>query len=765
MSTIITEVVKADGRKVPFDANKLNKWGEYAAKRSVSWSEMVMDTVDQLYNGCTTKEIHQAMINACVNKKDEKHLKVAARLLRGSLYKSVYGKSTPDTFEVTYSKLVRDGFWQDFDLSTEEMKLIEDAFDPSYDKEYEYTSLSQFIDKYALSRFVGGVKVPVETPQVALMGIALALFKKDSLEHTIKFYNIIKQRKINIATPIMAAARTGFNEFTSCFLSTCGDTLESIRTGMGLSYTMTANRSGVGFEFDIRSVGDIVGNNKCLHAGKLPHYKMLLSTIKSVTQGVRGGASTVTFNVLDPELDDLLRLKNPTTSLNKRIELMDYSLAWNNDFLKRVAKNDKWLLISKKDAPDLHKAFYEDRSNFPTLMGKYLKLYDGQNSVENLLDPEYTPNNVATFNGKVVNARDVMKTFLVQRQETGRMYCINVDTANDHSPYEQDIVRISNLCQETLLPTRGFTDDSSLNKVVSEDDGLVGLCFLLATDVGKCSIGDIEEVNFYACRALDNIISMTHYPYKTLEDVGKNYRSIGVGITNLAYLMAKEGLSYASEEGRNFVHQVSERHQYYLYKASVRLAKERGKFGWYDRTKYAKGLLCIDTYTKAIDDYHSQGLLCDWDTLREDISKYGLRFSTHSAMMPVESSSAWGYSANSVYPIRAGVLVKSRPEGLVPFFAPEWSKYEKAYDIAWDIAPQDLYKDYGIIQKFTCQGISADSYLDFSKEGGKVSVMSMMKDMLFSQKVGMKTHYYLNQRTEDKHTKEEKSSDCDSCSL
>lgn len=750
MSFVITEIVKSNGVIKPFEPSKLNKWGEYAAKRSVSWSEIVLDTVDQLYNGCTTKEIHQAMINACTNKKDEKHLKVAARLLRGSLYKDVYGKPTPEAFSTTYLKLVSGGFWQDFSLTEEEMRLLDSTFDPDYDKNYEYTSLLQFIEKYALHRFVEGVKVPVETPQVALMGIALALFKEDSLSHVINFYNIIKERKINIATPIMAAARTGANEFTSCFLSTCSDSLGSIKAGMNLAYTMTANRSGVGFEFDIRSEKDIVGNNKCLHAGKLPHYKMLLSSIKAVTQGVRGGAATVTYNVLDPEIDDLLRLKNPTTAVSKRIELMDYSLAWNNEFLKRVAQNGKWVLASKVAIPDLHEAFYNKRDTFTEVLDTTLKdislgLY------------KKTPN------VKVVSARDIMKVFLVQRQETGRIYCINIDNVNDHSPYKL-LIRKSNLCMETLLPTRGFKDEYSLDKSVSDDDGLVGLCFLLATDVGKCTFDEIENVNYYACRALDNIVSMTHYPYKSLEDVGLNFRSIGVGITNLAYLMAKEGLKYSTEAGRNFIHKVAERHQFYLYKASNRLAEERGKLGWYDKTRYIDGTLCLDTYKKEIDEHHSQELLMEWGQLRKSIDKYGLRFSTHSAMMPVESSSSWGYSSNSLYPIRQGVVIKSRPEGLIPFFAPEWDTLKKSYELAWDIPAQDLYKVYGIVQKFTCQGISSDSYLDFSKQEGKVSVKEMMKDMLFSQKVGMKTHYYLNSRTEDKHNKEEDST-CDSCSL
>lgn len=762
---MIKTVVKRDGTKVPFEAEKLNKWGEWATKEDLAWSDIVLTAMDNLYEGCTTTDIHKAMINACVDKKSEKYLGFAARLLRGDLYKKVYGSAEPLPFSIKYKELVQEGFWQDFKLSDKDLEELDKTLDHKADKQYEYTSLLQFIDKYALSRYVNGMKVPVESPNLALMGISLALFKEDSLEHVKNFYNIIKDRKINIATPIMAAARTGFNEFTSCFLATTGDTLESIMAGNNLAYTMTANRSGVGFEFDIRSHGDIVGNNKCKHAGKLPHYEMLLKTIKSVTQGVRGGAGTVYYNILDPEFDDLIRLKNPTTPLSKRIELLDYSLVWNNEFLKRVAKNEDWLLVSKREAPDLHDSFYNERDKFPSILESYLSEHESS-GVSSFLVEEVT-SSIKRGKGKVVNARDLFKTFLQQRQETGRIYCANVDTLNDHTPYDKDVIRMLNLCAETSLPTRGFNSVASLDKPVSEDDGLVGLCFLLATDWGKCSIDEIDYVNYYACRALDNIITMTSYPFETLRDVGHNYRSIGVGITNLAYTLAKNKVKFSSEEGRNLIHRIAEKHQYSLYKASTELAKERGAFGWYDRTKFAKGLLCIDTYTKEIDKYHSQELLCDWDSLREDIKENGLRFSTHSAHMPCESSSGWGYSTNGVLPIRQGVLMKSRPEGLVPFFAPEYNKYKEWYERAWDIETKDLYIDYGIIQKFTCQSISADTYMDFSKfENGLVPMKKMMQDMLFSMKIGMKSHYYANSKTENKdNTSNENDTECESCKL
>ncbi|AUS02780.1 ribonucleotide reductase R1 subunit [Vibrio phage 2.275.O._10N.286.54.E11] len=755
---MIKNVIKRNGETVPFDAEKLNRWAEYATKMKVNWSEIVFNTVEKLHDNVTTLQIHQAMIDACTDKKKEEYLNVAARLLRGDLYKNVYGSEVPDAFSTTYAKLVRDGFWEDFNLTADELEILDATVDYTQDKTYEYASLCQFIDKYAISKYINGKKMPVETPQVALMGIALALFKNDSMTHVVNFYNIIKKRTINIATPIMAAARTGENGFASCFVTTSGDTLDSIMAGNNLAYRMTANRAGIGFEHDIRSVGDIVGNDKCKHAGKIPHYKMLVETIKSVTQGVRGGAATVSFNCLDPEIEDLLRLKHPTTPLAKRVELMDYSLVFNEEFRKRVAKNEDWLLVSKVQAPDLHQAFYENRDKFPELLASYLAPHSGR--IASFLT-EGTPKKAI---GTVVKARDIAALYLTQRQDTGRVYSFNVDHSNDHTPFKETI-RLSNLCHEIHLPTRPYSSPVALDKQHGfGNDGLVGLCFLLALDVGKIiSDDEYKQAAYYAARALDNIITNMFYPYETLREVGEKYRSIGVGITNLAYHMAKEDLLYSEEEGRNEIHWIAERHAYMMYQASNSLAEERGVFEWYNETKYADGYLIIDSYNKEVDNHHSAKVVYDWEGLRTQVAKHGLRFSTHTAHMPTESSAVWGYSANGVYPIRSGMVLKQRPEGIVPFLPPEYEKLQYAYQFAWDVSTKDLAKCYAILQKYCDQGISADEYIDFNqRKDGKSSMKEMMQDWMFWYKLGLKTIYYKNTKTET--TDDSISGDDDGCS-
>lgn len=706
--------------------------------------ELLVDALEKLAGDTVkTSDIHLAMVETCLDKGTEPHLAVAARLTRGDIYRQVYGSSKPCSFSESYKKLVETGYWMDFGISPEDMIRLDEAFTPETDKLLEYASLCQFIDKYGLGEGFGLAKVLVETPALCTMGIALNdFYARDGIEHAINYYDIIKFRKINIATPIMASSRTGDNGSASCFVYTTGDSLKSIAAGNELGYIMSANRAGIGMEFDIRSLKDTVANGKCQHAGKIPHYKALQAIIETAKQGVRSGAATITFSALDPEFEDLVRMKHPTTDETKRFPKMDFSMAYNMEFLRRAKSGREWLLISKIHAPDLYAAQYVNREDFPGLLTKYLDLVkDGK------------------VKGKVVRAMSMLKTYCTQWQETGRVYSLNLDHANDHTPFKKPI-RISNLCQEIMLPTHEFKNSAELDEEANPDKGVVGLCFLMAIDIARTSDEEYAHVAYYAARALDNIIEGMNYPFLNLES-GKKYRSIGIGITNMAYRLARDGLNYDDQYSRTEIHKIAERHQFSLYKASVELAKERGRFEWYDKTHYPEGKLCIDTYNKNIDKFHDAELEMDWEGLKADIAKYGLRFSTHSAHMPCESSSMYGYSTNGLYPIRNYKVIKSRPEGLAPFPAPGLNSIGMNYQLAWGIATKDMYTFYGIMQKFTCQGISADTYEEKSQyHEERIPMDTLVGNFFYAAYVGIKTGYYFN--TDGKSSKE---LDCESCDV
>lgn len=305
---------------------------------------------------------------------------------------------------------------------------------------------------------------------------------------------------------------------------------------------------------------------------------------------------------------------------------------------------------------------------------------------------------------------------------------------------------------------------------VIEDMGEIGLCSLAAIAAGLVSDEEYEEVAYYASLMIDNVIDIMEYPFPQLKVTAQARRSIGVGITNLAFAMAKEGLKYSTLEGKQYIFRLAERHSYYLHKASLRLAKERGICEWADRTKYSEGWLPIDTANKEIQRLIGQPLLCDWEALRSEMKAIGgLRFSVHEAHMPCESSSVAGGHTNGLYPIRAYKVVKTSGTNKNLFIAPELDTLASSYELAWEIPTNDMIDVYAIVQCFTGQAISADLYIKYDKEGKReLSAKTLLQEWLRRVKLGMKTKYYTNSSTGvelDASPKEEEAPVCDSCSL
>ena len=188
-------------------------------------------------------------------------------------------------------------------------------------------------------------------------------------------------------------------------------------------------------------------------------------------------------------------------------------------------------------------------------------------------------------------------------------------------------------CLEIGLPTKGYDSIEDLYKY-EETSGEIALCNLGAIVAGRVSFKEYEEVAYRALKMVDNVIEIMDYPFENLRYTAQARRSAGIGITNLAHDMAEKGLKYDTIEGKQYMHRLAEIHSYSLHKASVRLAKERGKCAWFDRTKYADGWLPIDTANRFIDTVVNQPLLCDWEGLREEIKQYGMRNSVLEAYMP-----------------------------------------------------------------------------------------------------------------------------------
>jgi ribonucleoside-diphosphate reductase alpha chain len=740
------KVKKRDGGLEDFNIEKIHDVLFWATKdiKGVNVSDIEINTQLQLHDGIESTKIHEVLIYAAadlISDTTPNYQHVAANLLNYFLRKQVFGVS--DNMPSLLSVIKKNIDYGVYDTeilelySEDEIEQLERVIRHNRDYLFVYAGLQQLVDKYLLKdRTTSKI---YETPQYMYMLIAMILNsneKENRLKAVKSFYNDISSFEISLPTPIMCGVRTPSRQYSSCTLIDVGDSLPSIfHSNTAVGY-YTANRAGIGLNFGrVRGVGSKIRNGEVVHTGVIPFLKMFESTTKCCTQnGVRGGSSTTHFPFWHKEIEEILVLKNNRGTDDNRVRKMDYSIQFNRLFYKRFVQNEKITVFSPHEVPDLYDAFYTDTDEFISLYEKYERS--------------------RSIFKRDIPARKLFMHFCQERIETGRMYVMNIDNTNEHSSFT-DPIYMSNLCQEITLPT------TPISHIDSEEDGEIALCILSAINVGAIrKLNDLESISYNIVKSLDYIIDNQYYPVNASKKMLKR-RSIGVGVTNLAYYLAKNGFSYEDKGAISLVDELAENIQYYLLKASVRLAKERGKCEWFERTKYSKGILPIDTYAKEVDNICKRKLTHNWTELRAEIKKYGLRNSTLTALMPCESSSLVTNSTNGIEPPRSLVTIKKSKQGLIPQVVPEIAKLKNKYTLAYDMKSNVGYINIcAVLQKYFDQAISANHYYNFAKyEEGNLPMSVVAKDILYSYKVGLKTLYYAN--TDDGKTDTvEEDNDC-----
>lgn len=299
---------------------------------------------------------------------------------------------------------------------------------------------------------------------------------------------------------------------------------------------------------------------------------------------------------------------------------------------------------------------------------------------------------------------------------------------------------ITGNCMEIGLPTKPLNN-------ISDEEGEIALCTLGALNLGmvdKDKLEDIEESMDLIVRALDSVLDYQNYPVKAARNSVDKYRPLGIGVINYAYYLAKNGARYSNASGYKLTHELFEAIQYYALKSSVQLAKEKGKCGAFENTKYSKGILPIDTYKKSIDEFASFDYKLDWESLRKDIVEYGLRNATLTSLMPSESSSQVSNATNGIDLPRGPITVKASKDGILKQVVPEYEKLAYDYEYLWyDSSNMGMLKLVAIMQKFVDQSISTNTrYNPANYPNGKVPMKEMLKELLLAYKYGVKTLYY-----------------------
>ena len=725
-----TKVVKRNGSIETLDLDKMHLMVEEACRglKGVSASQVEMQSGIQFYDGITTGEIQEILIRSASDLIDLDHPNyqyVAARLLMFALRKNLYGKmrELPHLEQHIVDCVSAEVYDHDIytKYSQEEIDKVNSFIDHERDFLFTYAGLRQVVDKYLVQdRSNGGV---YETPQFMYIMIALTIFaeypKETRLSYVKRYYDAISKHKINIPTPIMAGVRTPLRQFASCVLIDVDDTLDSIFSSDMAIGRYVAQRAGIGINAGrIRGINSKIRGGEVQHTGVIPFLKKFEATVRCCTQnGIRGGSATVHFPIWHQEIEDILVLKNNKGTEDNRVRKLDYSIQISKLFYERFIQDGEITLFSPHNVPGLYDAFGSDR--FDDLYVQYEK------------DP--------SIKKKTVKAQELVLDLLKERAETGRIYIMNLDHCNSHSSFK-DKIEMSNLCQEITLPTYPIQH-------IDEEHGEIALCILSAINVGKVkSDEELEDLCDLSVRSLDELIDYQNYPVKAAEIATKARRSLGIGFIGLAHYLAKLGFKYDSQEAWNAVHGLSESFQYFLLKASNQLAKEKGYCENFGRTKYADGILPIDTYKKEVDEIVAPKYQHDWETLRLSILEHGLRHSTLSAQMPSESSSVVSNATNGIEPPRGFLSIKKSKKGPLKQVVPQYTSLKNNYTLLWDMKSNEGYiKIVAMMQKFFDQAISGNwSYNPENYPDNEVPVSVMANDFLTTYKYGWKTSYYQN---------------------
>ena len=718
-------VTKRSGEREPLNLDKIHRVIMWAAEglNNVSASQVEIKSHIQFYDGIKTEDIHETIIKAAADLISEDapdYQYMAARLAIFHLRKRAYGKFEPPRLYDHVKKMVAEHRYDEHlmdDYSEEEFDQMDEFLDHWRDMNFSYAAVKQLENKYLVqNRVTGDI---YESAQFLYILVAACLFsdypKSTRMDYVKRFYDAASEFKISLPTPIMSGV-----------LIEAGDSLDSINATASAIVKYVSQRAGIGINAGrIRALGSPIRNGEAFHTGCIPFYKYFQTAVKSCSQGgVRGGAATLFYPLWHLEVESLLVLKNNRGVEENRVRHLDYGVQFNRTMYQRLIKDDYITLFSPSDVPGLYDAFFEDQDEFERLYQQY----EQDESIRK----------------KRIKAIELFGLFMQERASTGRIYVQNVDHCNTHSPFDSKVapIRQSNLCLEIALPTKPLSH-------VNDEEGEIALCTLSAFNLGKIeSLSEFENLADLAVRALDSLLDYQEYPVPAAYNATMNRRTLGIGVINFAYYLAKHGVKYSDGSANGLVHQTFEAIQYYLMQASMNLAKEKGACPKFNETTYSQGIMPTDTYKKDLDKVCDEPLHLDWDKLRADIKQHGMRNSTLSALMPSETSSQISNATNGIEPPRGFVSIKSSKDGVTKQVVPDYENLKDKYELLWQIPNNKGYLELvGIMQKFVDQTISANTNYDPNKfDAGKVPMKQLLQDLLTAYKLGVKTLYYHNTR-------------------
>ena len=718
---MIKTAKKRSGEVVPFDLDKIHKsiaWGCHGIK-NVSESEVELNAQLQFEEGGLTSDYHKSIIKSAANlisPRTPNYQYVAAKLLLMEVRKDVFGQFEPLPLIDTVHANIKRGLYEDFFLSytADEINHFDSKIQHKKDFDFTYAGLRTVLDKFTLKDKLDNDRL-FESPQQLFMLVSMAMFKNEGVDRSklvVEYYHELSDFIISLPSPIMSGLRTTVKGYSSCCLIDTGDSKESLTAANSAAVIMTSIKAGIGlFGGSIRGIGAGVANNTVIHTGNVPILKWFEAGVKSFSQGARGGSATIYYPFWHWEIEKIITLKSNKSTPENSVRKLDYGVGLNKLLFDRAAANDKITLFSAEETPDLIKNLYD----YDLWLETYLKYERKQGIRKNK-----------------ISAREFLTNYATEYFETGRLYPLFLDNANN-GPLK-DVIKMSNLCAEILLPTKELQN-------VDDPNGEIALCILSNVNAGRIKTLDkLERTAQLLVRGLDNLIDIQEYPLPSAENPTINARYLGIGVSDWAHALTRHKVRYDSSEALDLAEEFMEHWQYNLLKASNELAKERGEANWFrERSKYADGWLPND------------GKWCfipkkKWEALRKSIVVHGLRNNTLSAIPPAGTSSDVSNSTSGIDMPRDWMVTKKSKSGPMKQIVPNFSKGSSYYTLAFEVDNIKYLNMVARFQLYVDQSISTNTYWDekdFNADG-KMPMSKLVRMLKHAHKIGMKSLYYMN---------------------
>jgi ribonucleoside-diphosphate reductase alpha chain len=784
-------IIKRNGRTEPLDITKIQKYTSAAIEglSGVSQSELEVDAQIQFRDGITSKEIQQTLIKTAVDKIDidaPNWTFVASRLFMFNLYHQVNGFTGYCSLEKYFKKGEKEGRLMLGLSDMYDLEKLEKHIKPERDMLFTYLGVKTLYDRYLIKDKEGN---PIELPQHMFMAIAMFLAQREENkeEWAIKFYDMISQFEVMLATPTLSNARTTRHQLSSCYIGSTPDNIEGIFDSYQEMAMLSKFGGGIGWDWTgIRSMGSFIDGHKNAAGGTVPFLKITNDIAIAVDQlGTRKGAIAVYMEPWHIDINDFLDLKKNSGEERRRAHDL-FPAMWLNDlFMQRVQEDGIWTLFDPYDAGELATLYGEDFNK------RYKELEEDESIIK-----------------EKIKAKNLWKKILTSYFETGSPFLCFKDNANRANPNKHTgVIRSSNLCTEIFQNTNPnhykikfiFENGESISyeedEIVRVDSGIekpakkvtaldslggmpiyvvekekingdTAVCNLASVNLSRINTKeDIDRVVPIAVRCLDNVIDLNFYPIEKVKRTNMKSRSIGLGVMGEAQMLAEKGVAWGSQEHFDKIDELMEAVSFNAISASSDLALEKGTYAEYEGSEWSKGVMPMDHANAEVINLVDRGGLFasayEWDELRAKVKKQGMRNGYLMAIAPTSSISILTGTTQAIAPVFKRKWFEENLSGLIPVVVPKlspetWAYYTPAYDLNQTV----LIKAAAIRQKWLDQGQSLNIFITLDKASGRY----LNEIYMLAWKLGLKSTYYLrSQSPEVANDVEDRSMECVGC--